>query len=247
MSKKTEQVRISSYLTNRLNKFDGILNNNIINYLNDLIKLDKSSLDENIISSRELDALSELKLYRDIVKYNLYYKIYNFTLANYPNLTIKENEYDINGLHVYYDNKTEYNSIIRFDCYKDLLKLKYYLLLEDKNAREEEINKLYKELESVDNEVNPFTQDYEVDEWNYNHQRKIDNLMDKISLLDERCEFPLAYKNVNNLQMDYLNSLFNDLKLDMNDGYTLKRHEELKDTFVKKNNILQIVKKITRY
>ena len=60
------------YLIQLLNKYKTILNSEKIEYLEALINLELSCIN-NSITDLERDTLSELSIYNQIIKYNIYY------------------------------------------------------------------------------------------------------------------------------------------------------------------------------
>lgn len=94
-----------NYLDNLLNNYKGILTHEIIDYLYSLLKLEVSVFNADIDINKEL-VLSDLKLFRDIAAYNIYFKAKRY-IPDYKLYKVEDTPF-YNGLNIYsIKNKNE--------------------------------------------------------------------------------------------------------------------------------------------
>ena len=72
-------------LKSLLENYKGILNKEMLDYLNGLIELEYSALKENI-SLRDRTSLRELKIYKEAFIYNIYTRAYNLFKKEIPDI-----------------------------------------------------------------------------------------------------------------------------------------------------------------
>ena len=72
-------------LKNLLENYKGILNKEMVDYLNGLIELEYSALKENI-SLKDRTSLRELKIYKEAFIYNIYTRAYNLLKKEIPDI-----------------------------------------------------------------------------------------------------------------------------------------------------------------
>lgn len=134
-NKTNKKISSKEELKESLNKYKRILNPRVIDYLNQLVELEFSSV-KDIIDIGDREILQNLDLYKNVVAYN----IYNRTLEPLSN----EQELKI------FDNKDIGNNTIRILDYKyDNGTLKLFQTAGDKNARKEQLELVMTKLEQL--------------------------------------------------------------------------------------------------
>lgn len=148
MEKNQSKIISADELRNYVQGYSGVLTPEIIDYLNSLIGLEISALNQETISEVGMARLYELSLYRKIVIHNIYNRALNvlkeygngFNFENCPQgLSIfgkeqSESKYDVFN---YWTNENGVSNIV----------LKQTII--DSAKRQEQIDRLYKELEEV--------------------------------------------------------------------------------------------------
>ena len=148
MEKNQSKILSASELKNYVQGYSGVLTPEIIDYLNSLIGLEFSALNQEVISEVGMARLYELSLYRKIVIHNIYNRALDvlkkygngFSFENCPQgLSIfgkdkSESKYDVFN---YWTNENGISNIV----------LKQTII--DSVKRQEQIDRLYKKLEEV--------------------------------------------------------------------------------------------------
>ena len=148
MKKNQSKIMSAEELHNFVQGYSGVLTPEIIDYLNSLIGLEISALNQKNISEVGMTRLNELSLYRQIVIYNIYNRALS-VLKSYGNGFDFENspqgfsifgkdradkKYDVFN---YWPNENGISNIV----------LKQTII--DSAKRQEQIDRLYQELEEV--------------------------------------------------------------------------------------------------
>lgn len=148
MEKNQPKIMSSEELHNFVQGYSGVFAPVIIDYLNSLIDLEISALNQKVISEVGMTRLNELSLYRQIVIYNIYNRALNvlkkygngFNLETCPQgvsifgIDRSESRYDTFD---YWPNENGVSNIV----------LKQTII--DSTKRQEQIDRLYRELEEV--------------------------------------------------------------------------------------------------
>jgi len=145
---KQEQIILADEFKNYVQEYSGTLTPEIIDYLNSLINLEISALNQETISEGEMSKLYELSLYRKIVIYNIYNRILNVFENSSNNFNI---EISSQGLNVYGKNQ-EKNKYDIFNYWPNEFGISTIVLQQtviDSAKRQEQIDRLYKELVKV--------------------------------------------------------------------------------------------------
>lgn len=169
------------YLIQLLNKYKTILNSEKFEYLESLINLYLLCIN-NSITDLERDTLSELSIYNQIIKYNIYY---------FTKRLLENNNIDLNSFYHFYGSKygirlsaqtklTKSPRIVKiFDAVitDDMTSVDIYNSLSSDRVRKKEIITLNKKIKSISNSfkqdskrVLPFGMDY--DDRFYNDEKE---------------------------------------------------------------------------
>ena len=130
-----------------LENYKGILNKEMLDYLNGLIELEYSALKENI-SLRDRTSLRELKIYKEAFIYNIYTRAYNLFKKEIPDIKRFLGTF-------YIDIEKESLSLCRF-VDDDKLRLEVNEYVESQKRRNEEIERLRDTIKTLDSRVNPY-------------------------------------------------------------------------------------------
>lgn len=243
-----EKVNSKEELIKLLKGYKGILSSPIINYLNSLIELEFSVIRE-YINDDNRKALSELEIYKKIAIYNIYNRALNiFEQANMKfdlSSNNSGNEWlmastSINERYIklfdfnYMEGSIGFSSKIPTG-YKTMKigDIKLYKTLENKELREAELNRIMEELERLYDKQNPY-QSYPNTAggpgatWSFEHSRKISELEERFTKLDNKKE--LSDDDKREIEITkYINDLFLD-----DYGLTNKSFEIKHDSFIDK-------------
>ena len=148
MEKNQTKTLTATELHNFVQGYSGVLTPEIIDYLNSLIGLEVSALNQQVISEVGMKRLNELSLYRQIVIYNIYNRALN-VLKNYGNGFNYENSQQ--GFSIFGLDKTDkkydvFNYWMHENGVSNIV-LKQTII--DSAKRQEQIDRLYQELEEV--------------------------------------------------------------------------------------------------
>ena len=157
MEKNQSKIMSADELHNFVQGYSGIFAPVVIDYLNSLIGLEVSALNQKAISEVGMTRLNELSLYRQIVIYNIYNRALN-VLKNYGNGFDYENSQQ--GLSIFGLDKTDKKYDV-FDYWMNGNGVSNIVLKQtiiDAEKRQEQIDRLYQELEEVrkSKETSPF-------------------------------------------------------------------------------------------
>lgn len=226
-----EKLKTKEELLEKLKKYRTILNSPMYDYLNEAIYLEISIL-KDYISYDTRCALSELEIYNDIAKYNIYHRTTNLFLDSSNNLIEDEN-----GMLTIYNSELKYN-IFRF-IYAENLNLKstfdtkksnnvgyitIYNLLEKNRLSNDDINALKEKLIKVENKLNPYG--------SYIYRNSTQRLaydweMDKKQEITEYKKYIRSIEENEELSNDKLKKIetINNYFLCLNDEFGLKQNE----------------------
>lgn len=160
------------YLIQLLNKYKTILNGEKFEYLESLVNLELPCIN-NSITDLERETLSELSIYNQIIKYNIYY---------YTERLLDNSDIDLNIFYHFYGSKygfrlsaetslTKSSRIVKiFDAVitDDMTSVDIYNSLSSDRVRKKEIIQLNKKIKSINDSfekdskrVLPFGMDYD--------------------------------------------------------------------------------------
>ena len=183
------------YLIQLLNKYKNILNSEKIEYLEALINLELSCIN-NSITDLERDTLSELSIYNQIIKYNIYH---------YTKRLLENSDIDLKKFYYIYGSKSGFRlsaetSLTRsprivkiFDAVitDNMTSVDIYNSLSSDRMREKEIIILNKKIKNISNSfekdskrVLPFGMDYDYRFYNDDREeylKKYQKALKKIS------------------------------------------------------------------
>ena len=154
---KINLIKSREEILEELKVYRLILNQPIYDYLSETIALDISILKDYISSETRL-VLSELKIYNEIVKYNIYNRTINLFKEEKENvgkikienhngyLTIYSDQFNIKLFEFYYSNNMN-NDIGHINICKTL---------EKRNVLDEDIEVLKDKIKRVTNKANPY-------------------------------------------------------------------------------------------
>lgn len=151
---KQEQIILADNLKRYVQEYSGTLTPEIIDYLNSLINLEISALNQETISDGEMVKLYELSLYRKIVIYNIYNRILNVFEKCNNNFNI---EICSQGLNIYVKDRTKnkYDVLNYWPNEYGLSTIVLQQTIIDSAKRQEQIDKLYNELVAVKTSKEP--------------------------------------------------------------------------------------------
>ena len=148
MEKNQSKIMSAEELHNFVQGYSGVLTSEMIDYLNSLIGLEISALNQKNISEVGMTRLNELSLYRQIVIYNIYNRALN-VFKNYGNGLNFENSPQ--GLSIFGKDRDDKKYDV-FDYWMHENGISNIVLKQtiiDSARRQEQIDRLYQELEEV--------------------------------------------------------------------------------------------------
>lgn len=157
-------------LLKNLEEYKGILNREIIDYLNSIIELEFSVIND-FISEKNRKALSELDIYRKASQYNIYNRAINLInnngvgaiVSKFPIINPKTIDISISGKYKNIKIFTFDNNINIKNQELDEFKAKkigditLYQTLEGEKIRQEEINRLYDKIDYLKNIISSYS------------------------------------------------------------------------------------------
>ena len=198
-----------------LKHYDGTLNREMTEYLESLIELEFSVV-RDYINDKDRTALSELEIYRRVLVYNIYNRALKIFKESERDLLIDDNFDDIEGLKAY--AKVGKNNIKLFNFnYDDKYNgdISIYQSLADERVRDAELCRIFKNLEYLYDEDNPYR--FQAgpmkfggpdSRWAVAHQEKIQEYEDKFRQLENR-----VLTDEDKLEIELTNEFY-DLLLD---------------------------------
>lgn len=159
----SKRIDTRDELLERLNLYKGILSDHVVEYLNSIIELDFSVLKE-YLSIEEINALSELDIYKRAAIYNIYNRALKTVQKNSEKLRIYGNEYGVPGLNIFMPLKTKNARVFSYNygespkirekvpegyTTKNLGNISLYQVLENDGLRQIELERIMKKLENL--------------------------------------------------------------------------------------------------
>lgn len=159
----SKRVDTRDELLERLNLYKGILSDHVVEYLNSIIELDFSVLKE-YLSSEEINALSELDIYKRAAMYNIYNRALEIVQKDSEKLRIYGNEYGVPGLNIFIPLKEKNARVFSYNygenpkirekvpegyTTKNLGNISLYQILENDSLRQIELERIMKKLENL--------------------------------------------------------------------------------------------------
>lgn len=200
---KIVKVKSKEELIRELENYKTILNSEKYDYINSLIELEFSAL-QNYITQDEKNILLNLAVYRDAVIYNIYKRAYDL-FSKYDEISKVGNDSNsqnlnafINGFKIFEFNYNSINNTQNKIIGSILLNNKFI----DEDIRDKEIERVINKLDMLKNETNPFSSKsstLQAYNWNFTHKNEIEkyeNLLDQYSSFEE-----LTDKDKKNLEI----------------------------------------------
>lgn len=159
----SKRIDTRDELLERLNLYKGILSDHVVEYLNSIIELDFSVLKE-YLSIEEINALSELDIYKRAAIYNIYNRALKTVQKNSEKLRIYGNEYGVPGLNIFMPLKAKNARVFSYNygespkirekvpegyTTKNLGNISLYQVLENDSLRQIELERIMKKLENL--------------------------------------------------------------------------------------------------
>lgn len=159
----SKRIDTRDELLERLNLYKGILSDHVVEYLNSIIELDFSILKE-YLSIEEINALSELDIYKRAAIYNIYNRALKTVQKNSEKLRIYGNEYGVPGLNIFMQLKAKNARVFSYNygespkirekvpegyTTKNLGNISLYQVLENDSLRQIELERIMKKLENL--------------------------------------------------------------------------------------------------
>lgn len=159
----SKRIDTRDELLERLNLYKGILSDHVVEYLNSIIELDFSVLKE-YLSIEEINALSELDIYKISAIYNIYNRALKTVQKNSEKLRIYGNEYGVPGLNIFMPLKAKNARVFSYNygespkirekvpegyTTKNLGNISLYQVLENDSLRQIELERIMKKLENL--------------------------------------------------------------------------------------------------
>ena len=159
----SKRIDTRDKLLERLNLYKGILSDHVVEYLNSIIELDFSVLKE-YLSIEEINALSELDIYKRATIYNIYNRALKTVQKNSEKLKIYGNEYGVSGLNIFMPLKAKNARVFSYNygenpkirekvpegyTTKNLGNISLYQVLENDSLRQIELERIMKKLENL--------------------------------------------------------------------------------------------------
>ena len=208
MNDNWNKINTKEELIELLKQYKGILNNEMINYLNSLIDLEFSVI-RDYISDSDRISLSELEVYKRIAMYNIYNRSLNIFKQNESELEISGNNDGIEGLEVYASLGKRSCKLFDFDykeCpislsseipsdYKTMKigNISLFQTIENAEQREAELMRVMSILDRLYDEKNPYqsrprTYGGPGLQWAFEHSKQIKYYEEKFNELDAKKE-----------------------------------------------------------
>ena len=181
-SKKFDNVKTKEEMIEELKGYKAFLSSYYYDYLRSLIELQFSIFNKNI-SEEEKKRLSELDIYREIAKFNIYNQAID--LVKDEDATFNGNEQKYEGLIIYVDDNRVFDFSYRakycdpksIEGYKriDVGTISLFQTLDSRSSFEEEVSKLKEKILEEENAKCPSNiVDYIT--WKSNHEERLSNL-----------------------------------------------------------------------
>lgn len=156
MKDKETAILSSNELNESVKEYKDIFNSEIIDYLDSLIGLEISALNQGVISEDAIKRLNQIKLYRQIVIYNIYNKTLEVFKKYGKGLNLENGP---KKLSVFVKD-SEGNEYCIFNyLFNDKNIVSNYITLKqtiiDEAKRKEQIDRLYQQLETVKSSKKP--------------------------------------------------------------------------------------------
>ena len=157
-------------LLKNLEEYKGILNKEMVDYLNSIIELDFSVIKE-YISDNDRKVLSQLDIYRKASQYNIYNRAINLInnngvgaiVSKFPIINPKTIDISISGkyknikIFTFDNNINIKNQVLDEFNTKKIGDITLYQTLEGEKIRQEEINRLYNKIDYLKNIISSYS------------------------------------------------------------------------------------------
>ena len=192
------KVNTKEELKELLDKYSGILNPQVLEYLKSLVNL-KFSVIKDEISEKDRLALSDLELYKRIAIYNIYKRASQLFRPYKSELKIEGNRNGLEGLRVYAPIGEKQVCLFDFDYAENAFNkaaigtISLYKTVKDRTTLEEAINQLMVKLANLRRTENPYKDrpkafDGPASRWAYSHSEEIRNNENRLRFLESKRE-----------------------------------------------------------
>lgn len=239
-----------------LEEYKGILSGEMIDYLNSLINLEFSVVNNDFINEKDRNLLSELKIYEKITMYNIYNRA--LTIFNNSNrrLQIWDNTKNFEGVGVV-SGKKDYKDIFEYNYNRDrvhnvpacgeIIISKYIF---DNEQKEEEIKRLKERLRYIGpGRLRPNVDAEGQDLYGANslqianYEAKVKGIKDEIEKLEKSMKLSSKDKRIIEISKEFHDLILEDYGLTSEDFETLeyesKTHER---SYVRRPKLILIRK-----
>lgn len=215
-----------------LKKYKGILSNVTFSYLEALVNLEISAL-SNDINDRDRVLLSELKIYRELVIYNIYHRTYNLLQENkeFGNLKIDGGiVIPSQELRVVSNIDDKQIDIFNFNSLRfpsEDFEINLYLTCENQALREKEMQNLLNAYNNEENKSNPYSNRKgsiggSFSDWQNRHSIALSEINRKYNNLNNRTSITDFEKRVIEIQQYYYDLLLENMGIDKETFQDLK-------------------------
>ena len=266
---RLERVRTKEELIELLKGYRGILNKEMVEYLESIINLEFSVIKPNITDEDRLP-LSELDIYREAATYNIYERALSLFKESKCKLEIYDNTTNIEGVIAYAKLNDEKIRLYRFNYKEDFPNYEIptgyktmkignifiYQTVNSENISKLEIERLKEILEEEKRKTSPYPHDpYRyggpATNWILSHQEYIDSLEKKLAKLKDKTELTFedeqkieVTKVYNDLLLDDYGLSEEDLKEEKIKSIPTNEHTLLEKRLIKKMPNIKIIKDI---
>ncbi len=240
-----ENISNKQELKNLLKLYKKILNNSTIDYLDSLIELEISAFD----GSFDKDVLLNLDLYKKIVVYNICNRVLNILGQNEQILKLDDESKYLSLYTILNDEKiplfefgNEKNIFMENPCVGNI---ELSMVVDGKDLRKMEINRLINKLQKLKKEKNPY-EDYLIgvygtsySTWEFNHVKEISNCKKMIDSLESRSITFEEEKQIEKINKMH-DLLLSELQLKTEDFTEEKEESILKKRLIKKSKLVNV-------
>jgi len=225
-------------LIEELKKYRRVLSSNMNDYLDDILNLEYSVLRENI-GSDERDALSQLKIYKAIAKYNIYHRAIMIGEKLGLQSSIADKNYGFNiGLNIITPDDCEKATLFNFDYFEktsinkkpipqgyrtdNIGKISLFQMQEDIEAREKKIDDVLERLVNLQYAQNPYYSNLDMvggpsATWELNRQKKIESFEERLKDLENKEHITEKEKKCIELSNEFIRLMLEDYGLSEDD------------------------------
>ena len=251
-------------LREKIKKYSGIYNKELLEYLEALTSLEIDILKDNTFSKEQVEKLKQIELYRKIVNYNAH-TVSKKLLTEIEKITIDGDclTGELRALYLHkrlFDIRFMTEPFLNFD---NNISIAFFQNEDEPEKREEKIKKIYKEFDKEDKKENPYDPRecrqprkrkiggpriptiYPHDEWEREHLSKLENYELALKYLEEKDGLTEQQTKENELSELIYNRFEKEYgPFDNDNEIKRNQYENTGIQLVKKNNNVNFIKKI---